>query len=294
MKDSGDNDKSDSVTDDMVLAVGDSGFTNDEADDGILKVDNGRCVVLIGFVVDAAVAENVMEVSPVPGLLYDPYEINGLFPFTCKLSSIIREGSETVSSVLKYELFNREACGFCVGVDNGLDGNNDGCGEAGVSVDCDINAIMDATCIVVDDGIADVCDVKDIGDEGFGDEDSTVNCDDRGDKDEGGINDDSNCEDGTCVKGGNDDDVCNVVSVECKDCRSLWAFTESLVVCSTSSVVDEAGYNGVLLVESSELLSGTWVEVKVTFFVTCEWVPFAMSPSSCVVFRTGTAGKKVD
>ena len=282
----------------MALAVGDSGSTNDETDDGILKVDNGRCVVLIGFVADAAVAENVMEVSSVPGLLYDPYEINGLFPFICKLSSIIREGSVTVSTVLKYELFNREACGFCVGVNNGLDGNNDGRGEAGVSVDCDINAIMDATCIVVDDGIADVCDAKDIGDEGFGDEDSTVSCDDRGDKDigadEGGINDDSNCEDGISVKGGNDDDVCNVVSIECKDCRSLWVFTELLVVCSTSSIVDEAEDSGVLLVETSELLSGTWVEVKVTFFVTCEWVPVAMSPSSCVVFSTGTAGKKVD
>jgi hypothetical protein len=78
---------------------------------------------------------------------------------------------------------------------------------------------MDATCIVVDDGTADVCDIKDIGDEGFGDEDSTVNCDDRVDKDEGA--DDSNCEDGTSVDGGNDDDVCNVVCEECKDCRSL-------------------------------------------------------------------------
>jgi hypothetical protein len=153
---------------------------------------------------------------------------------------------------------------------------------------------MDAACIVV----VDACDVKDIGDEGFGDEDSTVNCDDRGDKDEGadegGINDDSNCEDGACVKGGNDDDVCNVVRIECKDCRSLWVFTELMVVCSTSSVVDDAGDSGVLLVEASELLSGAWVEVKVTFFVTCEWVPVAISPSSCVVFRTGTAGKKVD
>jgi hypothetical protein len=277
----------------MALSVGDSGSTNDDTDDGILKVDNGRCVVLIGFIVDAAVAENIMELSPVPGLLYDPYEINGLLPFICKVSSIIREGSVTVSTVLKYELVNRDACGFCVGVNNGLDGNNDGCGEAGVSVDCDINAIMDATCIVVDDGIADVCDVKDIGDEGFGDEDSTVNCDDRGDKDEcadeGGINDDSNCEDGMCVKGGNDDDACNVVSTECKDCRSLWVFTELLVVCSTSSIVDEAGDSGVLLVEASKLLS-----VNVIFFVTCEWVPVAMSSSSCVVFRTGTAGKDVD
>jgi hypothetical protein len=196
-------------------------------------------------------------------------------------------------------LFNREACGFCVGVNNGLDGNNDGCGEAGVSVDCGINAIMDATCIVVDDGIVDVCDVKDIGDEGFGDEDSTVNCDDGGDKDEGadegGFNDDSNCEEGTCVKGGNDDDECNVVSIEFKDCRSLWVFTELLVVCSTSSIVDDAGDSGILLVEASGLLlSGTWVESKVTFFVTCEWVPVAMSPTSCVVFRTGTTGKKVD
>jgi hypothetical protein len=282
----------------MALAVGDSGSTDDEADDGILKVNNGRCVVIIGFVVDAAVAENVMEVSPVPGLLYDPYEINGLFPFICKSSSMIREGSVAVSTALKYELFNREVCGFCVGLNNGLDGNNDGCGGAGVSVECDINSIMDASCIVVDDGIADVCDVKDIGDEGFGDEDSTVNCDDRGVKeegaDEGGINDESNCEDGTFVKGGNDDDVGNVVSIECKDCRSLWVFTELLVVCSTSSIVDEAGDSGVLLVEASELLSGTWVEVKVSFFVTCEWVPVAMSPSSCVVSRTGTAGEKRD
>lgn len=282
----------------MALAVGDSGSTTDEADDGLLKVDNGICVVLIGFLVDAAVAENVTKVSPVPGLLYDPYEINGLFPFICKLSSIIIEGSVTVSTVLKYELFNREACGFCVCVNNGLDGNNDGCGEAGVSVDCDINAIMDATCVVVDDDIADVCDVKGIGNEGFGDEDSTVNCGDRGDKDEGvgegGTNDDSNCEDGTCVKGGNDDDSCNVVCKECKDCRSLWVFTKLLVVCSASSVVNDAGDSGVLLIEASGLLSGTWVEVKVTFFVTCEWAPVAMSSSSCVVFRTGTAGKKVD
>jgi len=282
----------------MALAVGDSGSTTDEADDGILKVDNGRCVVLTGFVVDAAVAENVMEVSPVPSLLYDPCEINGLVPFICKLSSIIREGSVTVSTVLKYELFNREACGFCVGVNNGFDGNDDGCGEAGVSVDCDISAIMDAACIVVDGDIADVCDVKDIGDEGFGDEDSTVNCDDRGYKDEGadegGINDDSNCEDGTCVKGGNDDDACNVVCKECKDCRLLWVFTELLVVCSTSSMVDDAGDSGVLLVEACGLLSGTCIEVKVTFFVTCEWVPVAMSSSSCVVFRTGRACKKVD
>jgi hypothetical protein len=274
----------------MALVAGDSGSTTDEADNGILKVDNGRCVVLIGFIVDAAVAENV--VSPVPGLLYDPYEFNGLFPLTCKLSFIIIVGSVIVSSVLKYELFNRETCGFCVTVNNGLDG----CGETGVSDDCGINAIMDATCIVVDDGTADVCDVKGIGDEGFGDEDSTANCDDMVDKDEGsdksGINDDSDCEDGTCVDGGNEDDVCNVVCKECKDCGSLWAFTELLVVCSTSTIVDDEGDSDVLL--ASELLSGTWVEVKVTFFVTCEWVPVAMSPISCVVFKTGTAGKKMD
>jgi hypothetical protein len=141
---------------------------------------------------------------------------------------------------------------------------------------------MDATCIVVDGGTADVCDVKDIGDEGFGDEDSTGNCDDRADKDE--VADDS----------GNGDDVCNVVCKGCKDCRSLWAFTKLLIDCATSSVVDIAGDSVVLLAEASGLLSGTWVGVKVIFFVTCEWVPVAMSPISCVVFRTGIAGKKLD
>jgi hypothetical protein len=216
------------------------------------------------------------------------------------LSFITRDGSVTVSTVLKYELFKGEACGFCVGVDNGLDGNNDGCGKAGISDDCDINAIMDVTFNVVDDGVTDVCDVKDNGDEGFGDEEGTVNCDDRVDKDEGadvdksGVNDDSTCEDGICDEGGNEDDICNVAGEECKDCRSLWIFTELLVVCSTSSVFDNVGENGVLLVEASALLSRTWVEVKVTFFVTCEWIPVAVSPSSCVVFRTGPADEKMD
>ena len=208
-------------------------------------------------------------------MLYDPYEFNGLFPFIFKLSFIIREGSVNVSTVLKYELFNREACGFCVGVNNGLVGNNDDCSKVGVSDGCDINAIMVSTCIVVDDGIADVCDIKDNGDEGFGDEDGTVYCDDRVDKDEGaderGINDDSNCEDGTCVEGGNDDDVLDVACKEFKDSRSVvGSFAELLVVCSTSSIFEDAGDSGVLLVEVSALLSGTWVEVKVTFFVICE------------------------
>jgi hypothetical protein len=44
----------------MELAVRESGSTTGEADDGILKVDNGRCAVLIGFIVDADVAEDVM------------------------------------------------------------------------------------------------------------------------------------------------------------------------------------------------------------------------------------------
>lgn len=46
--------------DDVALAVRDSDSTTDEADDGIVKVDNGRCVVLIGLIVDAAVSENIM------------------------------------------------------------------------------------------------------------------------------------------------------------------------------------------------------------------------------------------
>jgi hypothetical protein len=275
----------------MALAVTDSGFTADETDDGILVVDDGRCMVLIGFIVDAVVAESFMSVSLVAGLLYDSFEFNGSFSFICKLSFIVTAGLVTVSTILKYELFDGKVCGFDAGVDSGLSGNNVGCGEAGISDDCDINAIMDATCDVVDDGVTDVCDVKGNGGEGFGDEEGTVNCNNRVDKDEGadidesGVNDNRACED--CIDDG-------VVGEECKDGRSLWMFPELLVVCFTSSTSDDAGDNGLLLAEASALFPRTSVEFKVTFFVTCAWIPFSLSPSSSVLFGTGPAGDKVD
>jgi hypothetical protein len=217
----------------------------------------------------------------------------------CKLSFITRGGSVTVSAVLKYEWFNGKICGFCVSADNGLDDNNDGCGEAGISDDCDINAIMDATCSVAGAGVTGLCDVKDSGGEGFGDEEGNVNCNDRVDKDEGADvdesvdDDDSTCEDDVCDEGGNEDDICNV-GEECKDCRLLCMFTALLAVCSISSIFDDAGDSGILMVDASVVLSRTWVDIQVTFFVTCAWIPVALSPSSCEVFRTGPTGEKMD
>jgi hypothetical protein len=153
---------------------------------------------------------------------------------------MIKEGLVIVSTILIYELFDREDCGFVGGVDNGSDSNDDsdnGSNDRGISDDSDSDVNVDGTFSTVDDGVTDECDIKCNRDEGFGDEVANVNCDeevdeykcddDDDDNDDGGGGDVD--EDGTDDEDGNDD-ICDAVAEECKDGRLLWLLTELLAV----------------------------------------------------------------
>jgi hypothetical protein len=156
-------------------------------------------------------------------------------------------------------LFNEEDCGLGDGVDatvgeaDGLNGNDAGndndCGDRGVSDDTNNDVNMDGN--VVDDSLVDECDtVKGNRNEGFGDDEYNTKCDEEEVED--------NCVDGDCVnddsigdeeeeddkeEGGNEDDTYDVGD-ECKDGSLLWIFTELLAACSTSAIPDDAGDNG--------------------------------------------------
>jgi hypothetical protein len=165
-------------------------------------------------------------------------------------------------------------------VDNGSDSNDDGendCSDTGLSDDSDSDVTMDGTFGIVG-GVNGECDIKGNGDEGFGDEEDNIKCDDDdvdgnkcddddddddddndddGDDDNdndggGGVNDDGNGEGGAddeiC-----DDDICDAVAEECKDVRLLLVLKELLAVCSTSAISEDTGDNGLLLSEASEL-----------------------------------------
>jgi hypothetical protein len=139
--------------------------------------------------------------SAITGLLYDSCEFNGLFSFTFSGSFIIREGSVIVSTVLIYELFGGEDCGFSAGVDNDSDSNDDGdndCSDRGISDDCDSDVNMAGTLSTVDDAVTDECDTRGKRDEGLGDEETNKNCDDEVDE--------NNCGGGGGDDGDDDDD----------------------------------------------------------------------------------------
>jgi hypothetical protein len=57
---------------------------------------------------------------------------------------------------------------------------------------------------------------------------------------------------------------------------------------------EDAGDNGLLLGEASELLSSSWIIFKVTICVTCEEVSVEVSLNSCVIFERGPLDEYVD
>jgi hypothetical protein len=158
-------------------------------------------------------------------------------------------GLVTVSSILIYELFDVEDCGFSDGVDNDSASNDDGdddCCDKGFSDDSVNDVNIDGT-FSKDGGDTGVRDTKGNREEGSGDEDDInfdgevdenkcvdfivvddgeddgIDDDDdsNDDNDGGGANDDGNGEDGANDEIGDNDDICDDVAEECKDGRLL-------------------------------------------------------------------------